>query len=242
MSSRQRGLLLLALALGCSSLQGDTSGVVAIEVVSPRTALLEDRDTLNMATRTLSARALNLQGDSIDAPIKWTSADSLAVIIDSVIPYVVGAGTSGSPRLQARIGSLGSAVITFSLGPRSDTLTLLGSDSIVVPPGGLVSDSLDVALMTYDSAGVAPISNRRLFFAITSPVFANPADRTVEFTNGGLADTAVTGATGDPISGVRLSRITGKTAPDSVVVTVSARRPSGRAVPGLTRPIRVYFQ
>ncbi len=240
MIGRQRAMVLLALVAGCSSLAGDTTGVVAIEVVSPQFPTMEDRDTINLVTPTLHARALNLQGDSIDGNIKWTSADTLAVVIDSAIPYIVGAGTSGSPRIQARVGTLGSTVITYSLSARSDTIALTGSDSITVDGNTVVSDSLQVSLQSFQPAG--PIANRRLIFTITSPAFATPADRTVEFPGHGLVDTATTGINGGPQTAVTLTRITGTIAPDSVVVTVTAHRPSGREVPGLVRPIVVHFE
>lgn len=241
MSGRRSSRLLLALlAVGCSSLQGDTSGVVAIEVVSPQVAQMEPGDTINMVDLTLHARALNLEGDSIDAPIRWTSADTLAIIVDSAIPRVVGAATSGSPRLQARVGTLGSTVITYLLSARTDTITLPGSDSVVVPSDNPQSDTLHASLQSYNPAG--PVASRRLIFTITSPVFPTPADRTVEFNNGALADTVFSGFDGQPASPVRLSRVTNRTAPDSVVVEVTAKRPSGRPVPGPGRPIVVYFQ
>jgi hypothetical protein len=240
MSRGVRGVVLALLVAGCSSLSSDANGVVAIEVVSPSVPVIEDGDTLNQVTLTIHARALNLEGDSIDAGLVWTSADTLAQVVDSGIPYIVGHGTSGSPRLQARVGSLGSTVIIYTLRARSDTLTLAGGDSIVVPSADDESDSLQVVAQSYNPAG--PVSGRRLVFTIVSPVFATPADRTVEFTGGGLADTVVSGATGQPQVRVTLSRIPGIPAPDSAVVTVSAVRPSGRAVPGLARPFVVYFQ
>ena len=240
MSARARALLLL-LAAGCSSLSSDVNGVVAIEVTSPATAIMEDRDTINLVTLTLHARALNMNGDSVDVPLVWTSADTLARIVDSTIPYIVGNGTSGSPRLQAREGTLGSPVIAYALRPKSDTLVLSGSDSIVVPAGIDESDSLQVALQSFVPAG--PLANRRMIFTIVSPVFADPAERTVEFTDGGgLVDTVTTGSTGQPQNGVTLTRRLGKTAPDSVKVTVTVTRPSGRTVPGMARPFTVYFQ
>lgn len=240
MSRPVRSAVLALLVAGCSSLSSDSHGVVAIETVSPTAPAMEDRDTLNLVTLTLHARALDINGDSVAAPLVWTSADTLAQIVDSVIPYIAGHGTSGSPRLQARVGTLGSTVITYTLGPRSDTLTLAGSDSIVVVSGVDVSDPLEVALQSYNPPG--PLANRRLIFTIVSPVFGSPADRTIEFSGHGLADTTLTDATGQPSAVVALSRITGKTAPDSAVVMVSAVRPSGRAVPGLSRPFVIYFQ
>ena len=240
MTRRSRTLLLL-LAAGCSSLNSDANGVVAIEVTSPATAVMEDRDTINLVTTTLSARALNLNGDSVDVRIVWTSADTSARIIDSIVPLIAGNGTFGAPRIQAREGSLGSPVVAYQLRSRSDTLALSGSDSIVVPSGIDESDSLQVALLTYNPAG--PLAGRRMIFTIVSPVFADPADRTVEFTDGGgLADTVTTGTNGQPQTRVTLTRRTGKTAPDSAKVTLTVTRPSGRTVPGLARPFTVYFQ
>jgi len=232
--------LLVLLAAGCSSLTSDSNGVVSIEVVSPSGPVMEDRDTINLVNLTLHARALNMAGDSVAATIVWTSADTSAFVVDSGIPWIVGNGVSGSPRVQAREGSLGSAIITYTLRPRSDTLVLAGSDSIVVPTAVTESDSLQVVMQSYNPPG--PVAGRRLIFTIVSPVFATPADRTVEFTGGALVDTAVTSGTGQPQVRVSLSRVTGMTAPDSAVVTVSAVRPSGRVVPGLSRPFVVYFQ
>ena len=240
MNHRVRSAVLALVVAGCSSITSDANGVIAIEVISPSAPVIENGDTLNLVTPTIHARALNINGDSVDAPLVWTSADTLAQIVDSGIPYVVGHGTSGSPRLQARSGSLGSPVIIYTLRPRSDTLTLAGSDSIVVPSADDISDSLQVVIQSYNPAG--PVSGRRMIFTIVSPVFATPADRTVEFTGHALADTVTSGASGQPQVRVTLSRIPGKPAPDSTVVTISALRPSGRGVPELARPIVVYFQ
>ena len=64
-------------------------------------------------------------------------------------------------------------------------------------------------------------------------MFATPADATVAFGNGAVVDTAVTGATGEPLNAIALSRVTGKVSPDSAIVEIRATRHQGTApVPG----------
>ena len=64
-------------------------------------------------------------------------------------------------------------------------------------------------------------------------MFATPADATVAFGNGAVADTAVTDVSGEPLTAIALSRVTGKISPDSAIVEIRATRHQGtEPVPG----------
>jgi hypothetical protein len=68
---------------------------------------------------------------------------------------------------------------------------------------------------------------------VVEPVFANVADRTVEFGPGALADTATTAANGEPDTPVTLARIPGIAPPDSAIVEIRATRyKDNQPVPG----------
>jgi hypothetical protein len=88
----------------------------------------------------------------------------------------------------------------------------------------------------------AQMGGHPIIFTVTSPVFADPAARTVQFPNGALADTVLTGVDGAPVAPVALDRVTGTTAPATATVEVTALRPSGAAVPGSGQTFTVTFQ
>ena len=101
-------LVFVAIA-ACSSLPDAGGGVVALELLPP--------DTLTIKvghTDTLHARALNLNGDSVAAPIYWRTPDTAFVTLDSVRGILTGKSV-GSARLQASVGTLVSDLITFAV-------------------------------------------------------------------------------------------------------------------------------
>src|SRR5690606_33016236 len=70
------GLLLVA---GCSALPVDGDGVVALEIRTPTPASLRVGEQL-----ILRARALNLKGDSVPSLIRWRTADTALITLDSL--------------------------------------------------------------------------------------------------------------------------------------------------------------
>jgi hypothetical protein len=85
------------------------------------------------------------------------------------------------------------------------------------------------------------VAGTQILYSITSPTFADPATRTVEFPGGTLVLVAPTGADGGPTSPVLVQRVLGQTSPDSAVVSVQAFRPSGEPVPGSGQTLVVRF-
>ncbi len=107
-----RILLLLALA-GCSSLPGDADGVVALELRSPLAVTLRQGESF-----TLQARALDRDGNVIDAPIRWRTADS-TIAVDSVGGVVTALQGTGTGTVQAAVGTLRGPGVLFTLQPAS---------------------------------------------------------------------------------------------------------------------------
>ena len=114
----------------------------------------------------------------------------------------------------------------------SDTLILVPPDTVRVDSlPATNSPPLVARIESFDPIG--PLQGRAIIYEVIEPVFATPADATVAFGNGAVADTAVTDVTGEPLTAVALSRVTGKVSPDSAIVTIRATRHQGtEPVPG----------
>jgi len=224
----RRALLLAAGLLGCSSL-GEGDSVVALEVRAPSPAVVEQHDTIR-----LFARALNLQGDSVAAVITWVAADTTVEVTGA--DSLTSAYTSGTGRAQARSGSLRSDLVVFTVRRRSDSLALTGAATDTVAATDTASAPLVAAVLslTPDTAG---IGGTRIHYAIEPG-----ATGTVRFAGDVSELFASTGSTGEPVVPVTLRRVPGTTQPASVLVTVDAVRPSGRAVPGSGQSFTVVFQ
>lgn len=106
----RNALALLALA-GCGNLPVTGDGVVAIEIVMPGTLALKQGESIQM-----EARALDASGQVIAADIRWFTSDT-TVLVDETGGLVTGLTESGIGRVQARIGTLRSDVIAFTLQP-----------------------------------------------------------------------------------------------------------------------------
>lgn len=222
------GLAALLAAAGCSHL-GSSTGPVAIQLVLPSRLELEVNDTLQ-----LQAFALDENGDSIGSPIVWRAGDT-TIAVDSTTGRLTAlyAGTIG--RVQARSGTLVSDVVTFSTFVRADTIVV---DSTADTTTVLSGDSVSAALVASIRSFVTDtgIFNRRLTYAIVSPT-----DSSVTLDGGALVASVSTASDGTPAAPVHVHK-TAAPAPDSAVVTVSAQRPSGTAVPGSGQRFVVHFQ
>jgi hypothetical protein len=223
--SRLAGLAFLAVA-GCSDLASSDDTVVALQVTAPLGAVVEVGDTV-----TYTAVALNRNGDPIPAPIYWTTPDTLIIAVDSLSGVVLGE-SPGPGRVQAVSQGLVSSLNILTVYAAPDTL-------ILVPPDTLTLDTLTATntvplvarLESFNPVG--PIAGRVIIYEVIEPVFALPADRTIELSNGALADTAITGANGEPNNPVTLARIPGLTPPDSAIVEIRATRyKTNQPVPG----------
>jgi Bacterial Ig-like domain (group 2) len=228
--TRRIGLLVLAAALGCSGLTESESGVVGIEVRVTGPDTVEVGESIQ-----LSARPLDKNGDSAAAAVTWVSADTSATI-DPTTGILTGV-SPGTARVQASVGSLSSAIITFAVIPPADTLALAGDSVFTLPAGTTVSPALVTSLQSFHPAGV--LAGRGVIYAITSPdPSAGPLG--VTLANGLVVDTVLTGSDGTASNA--LSVVAGATPPPSVIVEVRAQRTRGAAVPGSGQRFTVQFQ
>lgn len=230
--SHCRAWLAALAVLGCSSLADSTGGVVALELQLPSPPAVEPGDTL-----ALIGYALDINGDTVDTPVYWrTLDDTLLTIVDST-GLVTTSRTSGNPRVQARVGTLVSQVVTLTIRPRSDTLRLTVADTITVPAGDTLSDTLGAVVESRDPAG--GVSGTSILYTVVDPVAAQGK---VRFVNGLLTYRAPTSTTGAPATAVVLYKVTNPIPPMTVQVVVSAARPSETPVPGSGQQFTILFQ
>lgn len=110
---RLLALLLAAGGLGaCSALPADGDGVVAIELRTQSPVSLRLGQSV-----TLRARALNQQGDSVASVLRWYTADTALLVLDSTTGVLSGRAAAGSARVQAAVGTLRSDPIAVTLLP-----------------------------------------------------------------------------------------------------------------------------
>lgn len=110
--SRLAGAAVLLGLFGCSALPVDSDGVVALEIRTQSPVSLPlGRQVI------LRARAVDINGDSVPALIRWRTADTAAVNLDSLSGIIEGRLPSGQARVQATVGTLRSDPITITLLP-----------------------------------------------------------------------------------------------------------------------------
>lgn len=228
----RRSLAALLVLCACCSSLGESGTVVAIEVHSPLPAAVEQNDTL-----TLSARALDQQGDSVGATILWETPDTTLVIVNG--NQLTSDTFAGSGRVQARVGSLRSELVTYTIRRRSDSLVVVGPalDTVDTGAGETESAALQARLDSYgtDTVGVAEAYIRfRVIDADTAL-----ASGTVAFPSGALDARIKTTSTG---ASIILQLVGGATPPDSIRLEALAERPSGAVVPGSGQRFTVVFE
>ncbi|MEO5799892.1 MAG: hypothetical protein ABIZ70_00360 [Gemmatimonadales bacterium] len=104
--------VVLAAAAACSALPATGDGIVALEIRFSPPLTLRLGQTL-----TLPARAVNQQGDSVAAEIRWGTPDTAAVAVDSVTGAILARLGTGTARVQAHVGTLHSDLISITLQP-----------------------------------------------------------------------------------------------------------------------------
>lgn len=213
--------LLPLLAVGCSGLDEGEAGVVGIEVQVPGPDSLEVGESIQ-----LSARPLDKNGDSVATPVTWVSVDPTASI-DAATGVLTGLSL-GSARVQASVGSLGSALITFAIAPRADTLQIAG-DSIFTA-SVTASPLPDFTTVLFSFSPLGPVPSQGVIYAITSPDPLAGPPPVVLSTNTQVTDTVPTTSEGTAVTSLAL--VPGAVPPESVVVTISATRIRGAVVPG----------
>ena len=223
-------LLVLCAAAACSGLDEGEGGVVALEVEIPDALDLEVAEQLQLA-----ARALDVEGNEIDADISWRTS-STAVSVDGT--GLVTALAPGNATVQAVVGSLTSAAVPLVVGLRADTLIISGDSVFVLP---IESDPPAIATLTarlesFDPAG--PVDDRPVIFEITQPVAGETP--VVQLSGGQQAVTVTTGA--DGVATVTVSAAAGAVPPDTAIVQIRANRTRGAPVPGSGQRFIVLFQ
>lgn len=223
-------LLVLCAAAACSGLDEGEGGVVALEVEIPEALDLEVAEQLQLA-----ARALDVEGNEIDADISWRTS-STAVSVDGT--GLVTALAPGDANVQAVVGSLASAAVPFTVGLRADTLIISGDSVFVLPfeSDPPASATLTARLESFDPAG--PVGSRGVIFEITQPVAGESP--VVQLSGGQQADTVSTDP--DGIATVTLSAVAGAVPPDTAIVQIRANRTRGAPVPGSGQRFIVLFQ
>lgn len=106
-----RGAFLLALFVaGCSDLPVTGDGVVILEVSTPPSLTLRQGESI-----TLSARALDAQGEEVAVAVSWATPDTTISVSESGV--VTALTPSGTGRVQAAVGTLRSNILAFALQP-----------------------------------------------------------------------------------------------------------------------------
>ncbi len=223
--SRWALLTCVVLVLGCSDLTEGAGGVVALEIRTPDLLTLETGETL-----TLTARALDKDGNEVSAPIEWRAPDP-TLTVDPVTGVVTGVAP-GTGRVQAITGLLASGLVQFTVIARADTLIV--TDSVFTVAAGVPASPLLVSqLQSFSPAG--PLADRSVVYTMISPL-----DATVTLPGGALTGSFTTGTDG-AVSSVTLNRVN-SAQPVTAIVEVSATRTRGAAVPGSGQRFTVTFQ
>ena len=182
------------------------------------------------------ARALDGNGDSVAATVRWATLDTAVLAVDSVTGAATGKAV-GTGRLLARTGNLLSNPLTVVVQPPLDSIAADGGrrDTVVVSAPDSLSDSLRVKAFapTGTPIGSAALVRREVVFTVT---IYPAAGATVTFVP---RDTVRTNLAGLAIAQLRY---TGGPRPDSVLVSASATLVGGAPAPGSPVTFVVEFR
>jgi len=227
---RWRRLLPLLAVAACSNLEEGQGGVVALEIQLPATTTIEVGEQVQ-----LSARALDADGEAVDATIDWRSSGT-ALTVDAT--GLVTAVTAGAAQVQAAVGALASEQVSFNVRARADTVIIVGDSVFTIPVAAdpPVTANPTIRLDTFSPPG--PVGSQLVIFDITQPVAG--AIPVVQLSNGAQSDTVST--TSEGLATVALSLVTGQVPPDTAIVEVRANRLRGAVVPGSGQRFIILFQ
>ena len=211
----------------CKPVGVDLDAVIAIQVSLPDSGIVEEGDTI-----VPHALALNGYGDSVAATVAWTADTATLQLLDSATGATLGRRPP-SGKLQARVGSLRSPLLTVTVRPQADTLSATGALRRIVSAPDSQSGGLEVRLEDLTTGTTAAgLANRPVTFTLTYPAgggaFTLLPGGTVLTGTGGLASVQV--------------RLVSRALPDSAVVEARAVRANGQAVPGSPVTFVVEFQ
>ncbi len=231
------GALLLVTLASCSDLSSNNDEPITLEIRTPAGLPGSSPPVEIGDTFVLSARALNQKGDSVPATIVWRTPDTAFLFVDSLTGRISGKQPLANARVQARTGSLISDLVTFTVLVGPDSLLIVPPDSFRV----LTTDTASVPLIAQldTLAPDGPVAGHQMVFTLTT-IFGQPGD-TASLSGGVMTRTVLTGSTGQPTVSVYVRTIPSAARPDSVLVDVSAFRPSGAAIPGSGQTFIVRF-
>jgi hypothetical protein len=225
---RWRRLLPLLAVAACSNLEEGQGGVVALEIQTPAITTIEVGEQVQ-----LSARALDAEGETIDATIEWRSS-STAVSVD---PTGLATGVApGTTQVQAAVGSLVSEQISINVRAPADTIIIVGDSVLTIPIAAPVPANPTVRVESRNPPG--PVEAQDVIFDITQPIAGTIP--VVQLANGDQSDTVRTTAEG--LATVALTLVTGQVPPDTAIVEVRANRLRGAIVPGSGQRFIVLFE
>lgn len=223
-------LLPLLAAAACSSLEEGEGGVAGLEIQFPEVPTLEVGEQIQ-----LSARAVDADGETVDATVIWSASDD-ALSVDAA--GLVTGLEAGTADVQAVVGSLASERVRFSVLTRADTLIINGDSVFVIPVDADPPGTANLVVRLESRSPAGPAGSRPVIYEITQPVAGTTP--VVQLTDGVQTDTLITVA--DGTAATALSLVTGQVPPDTAIVEVRANRPRGSAVPGSGQRFLVLFQ
>lgn len=223
-------LLPLFAAAACSGLDEGEGGVVALEIQVPELLTLEVGEQAQ-----LSARALDLNGETVNATITWLASNDALSVDETGLVTGVAQGTGD---VQAAVGSLTSERVSFTVLAPADTLIIVGDSVFVIPIAADPPATANLVVRLESRSPAGPVGARPVIYEITQPVAGTTP--VVQLAGGVQSDTLTTLT--DGTIGAALTLVTGQVPPDTAIVEVRANRTRGAAVPGSGQRFIILFQ
>jgi len=235
---------LAILLAACNPFANDAEKIIALAIDGPAERTVEEGDTL-----TLTARALNLAGDTVPgAVITWEMVEVDTGQVGFTLDESTGLVTAyapGSGDVRPRVADLTTlAVITVTVTAAPDSMAPGGDLTVTVAPGDSVSSPLTVVVydLTVDPPNAMAIAEKPVQFYLVDPVPGSAAadglfltvPDSLEAGSDPHRVTATSDAGGKASAVVRL--IAGVAAPDSAVVDAVVTTAAGATVAG--SPVR----
>lgn len=224
-------LLSLLAAMGCSGLDEGEGGVVGLEIELPEFTTLEVGEQSQV-----TARALDADGEIVDAAIAWRSSTDDATVDAAGIVTGVAPGQAD---VQASVGSLTSERVSFTILAPADTIVIVGDSVVVIPIGADPPATATLTARLDSRTPPGPLAERDVIFEITRPVAGGTPIVQIG-SAGAQGDTVTTSAEGTAT--VVVSGVAGQVPPDTAIVEVRASRTRGAPVPGSGQRFIVLFQ
>jgi hypothetical protein len=232
-----RWLLGVLAITACSDLSGDSDTPIILEIRAPASVGGANPPVEIGDTFQLSARALNQAGDSVAATFTWRTLDTALVFVEPTTGRISGKKVGTPARIQVTSGNLISDPVSFSVVPAAESLKIVPPDSARVLTTDTASAALIAELDTLNPDG--PLQGRLITYQLTT-IFGQPGD-TASLGGGVMLRTVATSTLGQPTIPIYVRPIPTLARPDSVLVEVTALRPSGASIPGSGQQFIVRF-